>query len=143
MSTQNYTGANTVAQIRDRKACIVSEGHVGHTVATKLSTIGVPVTLVDTSPPDDPPPGLQVQKVPSLDANALLDANIGEETTVLAVGSEDSKNLFIAQSVRTRFDVDRIIVRVNDPRRMVAFTDLGLEVVDGPATIGQTIIERW
>lgn len=105
--------------------------------------MGVPVTLVDPSPPDDLPPALQVHKVGSLNANALINANIGEETTVLAVGPEDSTNLFIAQLVRTRFDVDRIIARVNDPRRTVAFTDLGLEVVDGPATIGQTILDRW
>ncbi|MFH5801056.1 NAD-binding protein [Haladaptatus sp. CMAA 1911] len=143
MSTQNYTGATTGPPIRGRKACIVSEGHVGHSVATRLSAIGVPVTLVDPSPPVDPPPGLQVHEVASLDANALIDANINEETTVLAVGPEDSMNLFLAQLVRTRFDVDRIIARVNDPRRTIAFTDLGIEVVDGPATISQTIIDRW
>ncbi|SIR84359.1 TrkA-N domain-containing protein [Haladaptatus litoreus] len=143
MSQSQKDSINDTRQTDSPDACIVGGDHVGRDVATKLVDKGVSVTLVDSMPPSDPPPELTVHHVTSLDATELRHMDVHEETTILAISPKDSANLLIAQLARTKFGVNRVIARVNDPQRVSAFEDLDIEAIDATAALSHVITERW
>ncbi|GAA0235642.1 NAD-binding protein [Haladaptatus pallidirubidus] len=134
---------NDARQTGNPDTCIIGGDYVGHEIANRLVNKGVSVALVDTMPPSDPPPELTVHCGASLGLTELRRVNIHEGTTILSVCPEDGVNLLMAQLARTQFGVDRVIARVNDPRRVTAFKDLNIETVDAAAALGRLITERW
>jgi Trk K+ transport system NAD-binding subunit len=121
---------------------VVGGGHLGHELARRLEASGARVTLVDDQTAPQPPPDLRVRLENRLDGAALSHADPTVPTVVVAVSAADSTNLLVAQHAKRRDDVDRVVVRVNDPERASVFEDLGIEVVNGPATLGRIIAEE-
>lgn len=142
MNRQTINMSSTRRRPEEGDICIIGGNHVGHNIANRLATRGTSITHIDPIPPSDPPPDLTVHEVVSLDATALVDADLSEKTTVLVVQPKDRTNLLMAQLARTQYDVSRVIARVNDPRRVVAFDDIGIETVDASAALGRVISER-
>lgn len=62
-------------------------------------------------------------------------------TTAVVSTNSDSVNLLIAQHLRTTFDVDRIVVRVNDPRNREAFADREFETVSVSDALADSLRE--
>ncbi|MFW5919473.1 MAG: NAD-binding protein [Halanaeroarchaeum sp.] len=121
---------------------VVGGGHLGHDIARRLVAKGRSVTVIGSTPMADPPPNLEVEHVDVLDETALLPIGLSDDPTVLAVTGSDSTNLLVAQLARVTYDAERVLVRVNDPRRASAFHALGVEVVNASATLGRIIAEE-
>lgn len=63
-------------------------------------------------------------------------------TTIIVVASaRDSVNLLLAQHIRTRLDVGRLIVRVNDPQNHSVFANLGLDAVYSTPVLAAALAE--
>lgn len=142
MTTPSHT-TNAPRQSTAPVTFVVGGGLVGREVATRLLADGEPVTLVDPDPPTDPPQGLLVHEARVPDAETLNDAGLGDADVVVVLGTDDARNLLVAQLARVRFDVDRVIVRVNDPDREPAFDRPGVETVDTSTAIAQTTVDLW
>ncbi|WP_269782701.1 NAD-binding protein [Halobacterium wangiae] len=121
---------------------VVGGGPVGRDVADRLTADGQTVTFVDRSPPTDPPPEQSVHGVEEVCSAVLRDLELGDVTTALVLEPEDATNLLLAQCLRTQFDVERVIVRVNDPDRLDVFENVDVETVDATAVLGTEIVRR-
>jgi trk system potassium uptake protein TrkA len=133
-------------------AFVVGGGRLGARVANRLATAGEPVTLVTRDPDDtatsrDPPgtsPSAQsVELVDSIDGYSLESAGLGRASAVLALDENDATNLLVAQLARSRFDVDRVLVRVNDPGREPAFENVDVDTVDTAAVLADAVVDQW
>lgn len=130
-----------VAPRQESEIFVVGGGYLGHDIARRLVARGQSVTVIDSTPMPEPPDGLTVKYVEILDGRALSPVGFADETTVLAFSESDGTNLLLAQLARTRYDIDRILVRVNDPRRESAFENLDVEVVSVQTTLGRSIVD--
>jgi Trk K+ transport system NAD-binding subunit len=142
MTAPRHT-TNAAGQSADAETFVVGGGLAGLEVATRLLADGESVTLVDPHPPTDPPRGLSVHEAQSPTAESLGDAGLDRADTVVVLGADDARNLLVVQLARTRFGVDRVIVRVNDSGRAAAFDRPGVETVDTPTAIAQTAVDLW
>lgn len=127
----------------DERVFVVGGGHVGHTIATRLAGDGLEVHVLDRSIPADIPVEVTADEVLSLDGEALAVAEADRASAVVVAGRDDAENLLLTQLARTRFDVERIVTVVNDPRRISAFEPLNVEIVDAAAVLGHAVTERW
>lgn len=126
----------------DRPVHVVGGCHVGRDVASRLASRGLTVHLHDPTPPDDLPANLRVHESPEMDAKSLADSGLDDESIFLAINPSDSTNFLLAQVARTRFGVDCILARVNDPQRISAFEAADIETIDCTAILGQAIADR-
>lgn len=85
--------------------------------------------------------GLTAEQVDLTDRRAFEDAGIDSVTTVFVASGSDSRNLLTAQLLTVRFDISRIIVRVNDPRNLPAFEDIGIETVSATNVLAVALAE--
>jgi Trk K+ transport system NAD-binding subunit len=122
---------------------VVGGGVVGREVAAQLSAQGESVTRVVTTPPADAQPGYPVHVVESLDAEGLATAGLDDAGAVVVLEADDARNLLVAQLARTRFGVDRVLVRVDDPEREPLYERLGVDVVDTTLAIADTAVDQW
>lgn len=63
------------------------------------------------------------------DVGPLAELGLDFTTVVVVATERDSSNLLIAQLVKSRFDVERVVVRINDPQNRPAFGELEVEGV--------------
>ncbi|MFB6252547.1 MAG: NAD-binding protein [Halobellus sp.] len=103
---------------------ILGGDHVGVAIAERLRTEGQRVVIVDEPSPPEGIPGVTGDPAA---AEVLAEAGIEDASTVIVATSRDRRNLLIAQLVRVRFDVQRVLALVNDPSRRTAFADAGHE----------------
>ena len=143
MSTQRQNSGDANRQDDNDPVFVIGGGRVGRDVADRLTASGETVTFVDRSPPTDPPPTQSVHDVDDVCSEALRDLELGGVTTALVLEPEDAPNLLLAQCLRTQFDVERVLVRVNDPERMDVFENVDVETVDATAVLGREIVRRW
>ena len=70
---------------------------------------------------------------------AILDkAGVARADVLIAVTAEDEYNLAACQIAKQKFNVPRVIARVNTPRNEKIFTKLGIEcTIDAPALIAE------
>lgn len=85
--------------------------------------------------------GLTAERIDLTDRRAFEDAGVDSVTTVFVASGSDSRNLLIAQLLAVRFDIDRIIVRVNDPHNHSVFEDIGIEVVSATNVLAAALAE--
>lgn len=72
----------------------------------------------------------------------LADAG-GETADVLAsVTGKDEENLLVCQIAKRRFEIDRVIARVNNPRNQEVFRQLGINLAVSGTGIIAELIER-
>ncbi len=76
-----------------------------------------------------------------LELDALLEAGIDQADVFIASTDGDNTNLVVAQIAQKRFEVEKVIVRVLDPRRAEWYRGQGLETIC-PTQVAIEMLER-
>jgi NhaP-type Na+/H+ or K+/H+ antiporter/Trk K+ transport system NAD-binding subunit len=130
------------------RTIIVGGGRVGLALATRLEQRGEFVVLIEE---DEKPKraareaGVTVYEGDGTESDTLRAAGIDEAKIVVAATEDDNINLLVCQTARTKFGVEDVYARVNDPQNMAAFEALSVTAVDGPMSTAFAIdneIER-
>ncbi len=112
---------------------IVGCGRVGSALATKLSSEGHDVVVIDSDAARlkglDPEFSGQTVVGDASDTTVLVEAKIEQADVLVASTSDDNSNLMSAQVAKNIFDVDRVLVRIKDPRKLEVYRELGVEAV--------------
>jgi trk system potassium uptake protein TrkA len=132
MSLSRPTGGSRIDADESAEYCVLG-GAVGAAVADRLRADGhavcrIDVTATDTNR-DDPPPA-------ALDDDALATAS-----TVVVATRSDARNLLLAQQLRTRFDIGRVLVLVHDPPRVPSFAAAGHEPVCATTALSEAVVD--
>jgi len=115
------------------RVVILGCGRLGSRLAEKLSEIGHKIVIMDRN--QEALNNLSPQfKGESLAGSAYIEENIQrvfeEKTDVfIAVTDKDNVNIMLAQWIKNKFKVPRVITRVYDPILAGAYRELGLETV--------------
>jgi trk system potassium uptake protein TrkA len=112
--------------------------HVGIAIADRLQAVGHRVAIVDDSYEPGDVPGFAGDPAT---IDVLVDAGVATASTVVVATNSDRRNLLIAQLVRARFDVPRVVVFVNDPDRVPLFADAGHEPFCVTTAVAETFGE--
>ena len=130
------------------KTIIVGGGRVGRALATRLEDRGEHVVVVEQ---DDEcieatrDADLTVHRGDGTDAEVLEAAGIGEAKAAVATTADDDRNLLVCQLARSKFNVEQVYSRVNEPDNLAAFDSLDVTAIDAPTATAVAIdneIER-
>ncbi len=134
--------------VQPMKTIIVGGGRVGRTLATRLENRGENVVLIDRDP--DVVERLQANGRQAVvgdgtDADFLRKHGAEEAKIVIAATAIDDTNLLVSQLARSKFGVETVIARVNDPDNVDAFDALDVRAIDVSSAMAWSIdneIER-
>jgi NhaP-type Na+/H+ or K+/H+ antiporter len=130
------------------RVLVIGGGTVGRALAARLEDRGENVVIVEN---DESMverarnEGHTVHIGDGADTEVLQAAGAGNAKIVVAATGDDDVNLLVAQLANSRYDIETVIARVNNPTNVEAFEDLGVRVVSPTAATAQTIdniIER-
>ena len=127
------------------RVIVIGGGTVGRALADRLEDRGENVVLVEK---DDEVleiarnEGHTVHRGDGTDTETLQAAGAGNASTVVAATGDDDANLLIAQLAESKFDVETIISRVNNPSNVDAFEDLGVRTVASTLATAQAIDDQ-
>ncbi|SNZ16251.1 sodium/proton antiporter, CPA1 family [Natronoarchaeum philippinense] len=114
------------------RVLIVGGGRVGLALAERLEDRGENVVIVDDrkdSIETARERGFTVHQGDGTDSEVLEQSGADHAKTVIAATGNDDANLLVAQLASSKFDVERVLARVNEPSNVDAFEDLGVETV--------------
>lgn len=108
-------------------------GRVGSRLARNLDEIGHSVAVIDQATASfsrlgSAFEGTTVQGI-GFDRDTLLAAGIEHAQAFAAVSSGDNSNIVAARVAREKFDVERVVARIYDPRRAAIYARLGIPTV--------------
>ena len=112
---------------------IVGAGKVGRALAERLEDRGENVVIIERDQEmvemarDR---GFNVRHGDGTDIDELQAAGADNARFVVPATGDDDVNLLIAQLARSKFDVETIITRVNNPDNVDAFEELGVRAID-------------
>jgi Trk K+ transport system NAD-binding subunit len=89
--------------------------------------------------------GYTVHHADGTDTDNLRAAGVENAKIVVAATGDDDVNLLVVQLVSSKFDVDEVIARANNPDNVEAFEELGVRTVSSTlatATAIDNLIER-
>ena len=127
--------ARTLAEKLDvipMRVIIVGGGKVGRSLATRLQDRGENVVIIEQ---DEQVverarnEGFAVEWGDGTDTDVLRSAGAENAKTIVAATGDDDANLLVSQLASSKFDVDRIIARANNPDNVEAFEDLGVRTI--------------
>jgi len=121
---------------------IVGAGRVGRELATRYESRGEEVVLIDRDPDTVErvrADGHRVVSGDATDAAALETAGADRAGVVVAATADDDVNLLVAQLATTRFDVDTVVARANQPDNVAAFEDLDVETISAGFAVADAI----
>ncbi|MDS0281817.1 cation:proton antiporter [Haloarcula onubensis] len=127
--------ARTIAEKLDvipMRVIIVGGGKVGRSLATRLEDRGENVVIIEENESiverarND---GFTVEIGDGTDTDVLRSAGAENAKTVVAATGDDDANLLVSQLASSKFDVERIIARANNPDNVEAFEDLGVRTI--------------
>ena len=114
------------------RVLVVGGGRVGRALAERLEDRGEEVVIIDNNSQavrEARNEGFTVRHGDGTDVDVLRAAG-GENAKVIAPATgDDDVNLLVAQLAKSRFDVETVIARVNQPANVDAFEDLDIEAV--------------
>ena len=119
---------------------VVGAGRVGSSVATVALRAGHTVSVLDEDPMSHErldvelgrgweEAGGQFTIGTAMELEALVEAGIDRADVFIASTNGDNTNLVIAQIARRRFNVEKVVARVLDPRRAAWYAEQGLETI--------------
>ena len=120
-------------KVSPMRTIIVGGGRVGRALAERLEDRGEFVVLVEN---DDEPveqarsQGFTVHEGDGSETSTLRSAGIGEAGRVIAATGDDDVNLLVCQTAKTKFDIDTLYSRVNDPSNVSAFDSIDVTAID-------------
>ena len=101
---------------------VVGAGRVGSSVATSALRAGHTVSVLDEDP-------LSHERLDVELGQGWEEAGIGEADVFIASTNGDNTNLVVAQIAQKRFEVERVIARVLDPRRAAWYSEQGVQTI--------------
>ena len=119
---------------------VVGAGRVGSALATSALQAGHTVSVLDEDPLSHERLDVELRRSweeaggrftigTALEVDALLEAGIEEAEVFIASTNGDNTNLVVAQIAKRRFEVDRVVARVLDPRRAAWYSEQGLQTI--------------
>lgn len=137
-----------VLGVSPMRTIIIGGGRVGRALATRLERRGEYVVIVEI---DDEvverarSDGFTVYEGDGSDTETLREAGIEDAKRLITVTGDDDINLLACQLAITKFDVESVYSRVNEPDNVDAFESIGVKGIDSPTATAVAIddeIER-
>ena len=132
-------GGKSPAKLRDTDYYVLGGGRLGEAVARRLREQGYDAGVVTTTYDSPAVPGLRADPA---SPTALERAGVPDAAAVLVTVRSDKRGFLVAQRVRTRFEVPRIIVLSSAPDRMDLFEDAGHEAVCATSALSEALVEN-
>ena len=119
---------------------VVGAGRVGAALATSALGSGHIVSVLDEDPLSHERLDVELGRSweeaggrftigTALEVDALIEAGVEEADVFIASTNGDNTNLVVAQIAQRRFEVERVIARVLDPRRAAWYSEQGLQTI--------------
>ncbi|MFC1787498.1 cation:proton antiporter [Halobacteriota archaeon] len=127
---------------------IVGAGGVGRLLAERLEKRGEDVTVIDTKEENCQKAiqlGIKAILGDGGDADILQKAGIEKAKFLVAATDKDETNLLVCQVSKSRFGIENLVARANNPENLQAFEDLGIRAMSpilSTAVILDDMIER-
>ena len=122
------------------RVIIVGGGRVGRSLAARLEERGENIVIIeedDVAVEQARKAGYTVEVGDGTDTDVLRSAGAANAKVVVAATGDDDANLLVAQLSSTKFDVENVIARANNPDNVEAFEDLGVR------TISSSMATAW
>lgn len=134
--------AHRQADRRNEGILVVGDDSVSIRAAHQLSEADnmIYIRMGDGDLLDEDPPAplfLEIDRVTDL---LRLELDTLPRIALVAT-SEDSQNLLLVVHIKQQFDIEDVIVRLNDPQYFDAFADLAVDVVDVATIVAAGLAE--
>jgi NhaP-type Na+/H+ or K+/H+ antiporter len=130
------------------RVIIVGGGQVGRALADRLEDRGENVVIVEndeTKVETVRNDGHTAHIGDGTDTDVLRSAGAENARIVVAATGDDDANLLVAQLAKSKFDVETVLARANNPDNVEAFEDLGVRTISSALATAQAMdnaIER-
>jgi len=114
------------------RVIIVGGGRVGRALADRLEDRGENIVIIEEdeeSVEQTRNAGYTVENGDGTDTDVLRSAGADNAKIVVAATGDDDANLLVAQLASSKFDVENVIARANNPDNVEAFEDLGVRTI--------------
>jgi NhaP-type Na+/H+ or K+/H+ antiporter len=115
------------------RVIIVGGGKTGRALADRLADRGEEVVIVEedeVAVERTRNDGFTVEWGDGTDTTVLRSAGAENARTIVAATGDDDANLLIAQLAESKFDIENVLARVNNPDNVDAFEELGVNTID-------------
>lgn len=122
-------------ETRNPEACVLGDGALGDALHSRLAEDGLDVARFDgtLSSADE-------TAAPAVDAR--WDPPIDSAGTAIVATASDARNLLVAQRLRARCDVDRVVVVTNSPDRVDAIAAAGHDPLCATTVLADALADR-
>jgi len=122
------------------RVIIVGGGRVGRALADRLESRGENIVIIeqnDIAVEENRNAGYTVENGDGTDTEVLRSAGADNAKIVIAATGDDDVNLLVSQLASSKFDVENVIARANNPENVEPFEELGVE------TISSSLATAW